>query len=469
MLKKSTIVLMILFLVFTLPVSVKGYQFDSVFSQKVNYLNDEEIYEGITELNMEFTKDFGMNKKLYLNPVLKLKLSENIKFEDTGLNEKPFEDNDYDYLKEGYMDFYLKDADIRVGKQIVDWGSAYELNPTDVINPTDFTAEDPTSSELGVQAIKTDYYFNFNTSLSGVLVAKHRPSLIPNTIENMINDTTEKMIYEEIYTNVSEVVKKEGLPINPEKKSKKILANNFSINKAKDREILDSSDSPEVGLKLTRRNYKGFDIALNYFKGYEDLPLIVSDYEEVKAELAQIVVDTIDNNSSTQKTSIDFGYKDTQALGFSGRGSLGSIGVWSEINYNINEDEEKKIDAVIGGDYTFENNLYTVAQVFHRSYKDYKINDILENSGKDKLLKDQTYLILHGDIPFRSIHTINTDLIVDLGGNGYMLNPEVELSLGTDYSLDLGAVIMDQENTNDFSTLNMLGNEKAYAEFTWNF
>lgn len=467
--KRITVVLMVLFLIAASPVAVQGYQFDSELSQNINYLNNEEIYESLTELNMEITKEFGMNKKLYLNPVFKLKLSENAKFEETGLNEKPFEDNDYDFLREGYMDFYLTDADIRIGKQNIDWGSAYELNPTDVINPIDFTAEEPTSAELGVPSIKTDYYFNFNTSLSGVIVTKHRASLIPNTVENMINDTAENIIYEEVYKNVSEVVNKEGLTINPEKTSKKIIEEKFTINEAQEREILDSSDSPEVALQLTSRNFKGYDIAINYFNGYEDLPLIINDYENVKSELEQIVKDTIAPNSSSQTTSLDFGYKETQGLGFNGRGSLGSMGVWIETNYNVNEDEEKKLDAVIGGDYTFENNLYTVAQVFHRSYNDYEINDILEKEGKDALLKDQTYLILHGDIPFRSIHTINTDLIVDLGGNGYMLNPEVELSLGTDYSLDLGAVIMGQEDTNDLSTLNMLGNEKAYVEFTWNF
>ena len=466
MIKKITVVFMVLFLVIALPTSVKGYQLDSKFSQKINYLNNEEIYEGLTELNMEFTKDFGMNKKLYLNPVFKLKLSENARFEETGLNEKPFEDNDYDFLREGYMDIYLKNADIRVGKQNVDWGSAYELNPTDVINPIDFTAEEPTSAELGVPAVKTDYYFNFNTSLSGVLVTKHRASLIPKTVENMINDTAENMIYKEIYSQIYEQNKNKS---SAQTTTNSIMKNNFTINEAEERKILDSSDSPEFALQLTRRNFNGYDLSLNYFKGYEDLPLIVSDYEDVKAELGQIIKETTSTNISSETTSIDFGYKKTQALGFSGRGSLGSMGVWTEINYNINEDEEKKLDAIIGGDYTFGNNLYTVAQLFYRSYNDYEINDILKNAGKETLLKDQTYLLLHGDIPFRSIHKFNTDLIVDLGGNGYMLNPEVELSLGTDYSLDLGAIIMDQDDTKDFSTLNMLGNEKTYVEFTWNF
>ena len=128
------------------------------------------------------------------------------------------------------------------------------------------------------------------------------------------------------------------------------------------------------------------------------------------------------------------------------------------------------MDLVIGGDYTFENNFYTVVQLFHRNYKDYEINNILKENGKDKLLTNENYLILHGEIPFRSIHTFKGDIIADVEGDGYMINPAAEFSLGNDYNLDLGAVLMnDKSNKKDFSILNLLAEEKAYVEFTWNF
>ncbi len=38
-------------------------------------------------------------------------------------------------LDEAYLDLYLDDTDVRLGQQLVNWGSAYGLNPTSYVNP----------------------------------------------------------------------------------------------------------------------------------------------------------------------------------------------------------------------------------------------------------------------------------------------------------------------------------------------
>ncbi|MGM0438135.1 MAG: DUF1302 family protein [Bacillota bacterium] len=478
--EKITVLVIALIMVFALPVSAQEYDLDGEVTQKLNYLNDSETVEGLTELNLEFSKDFGFDKSIYLNPVFKLNYDENSGIDDLSLNEKLGEDSEYDFLKEAYFDYYLENTDLRVGRQIIDWGSAYELNPTDVINPRDFTAEDPTSAQLGVASIKGDYYFDYRTSLTGVVVGQHRPSPIPSVLGTMVDKKAKGMIAENVSNNIYKNLIDRGF--SPEVAEQdannyttKIMENNFSINDPEKRGMEDLSD-PEIALQFTRRNFKGYDLSVNYFKGYGDIPLITGDYSQIQKELAPIIESYIlaeqDPNvdPSIETVSLDFGYKETQSIGFSGRGSLANIGVWSEINYNQNEDDEKKLDLVIGGDYTFENGFYTVAQLFHRNYKDYEINEILENNGKDKLLTNENYLILHGEMPFRSIHTFKGDIIADLEDDGYMINPAVEFSLANDYNLDIGAVVMnDESNKNDFSTLNMLAEEKAYVEFSWNF
>ena len=474
--KKTTLFFLALVLIFALPVSAQDYQLDSELTQKINYLNNEEVFQGLTELNLEFNKSFGFDKRLYLNPVFKLSYDENSVFDELGINEKLNEDNEYDFLKEAYFDLYLKKSDIRIGKQNIDWGSAFKLNPTDVVNPIDFTAEDPTEAQLAVPAVKTDYYFDFNTSLTGVVIGQHRPSPIPNVIEGMVNSTGEDMISKNVYDGIYSTLIKEGYPEPTAEEEAKIntseiMKNNFTINEAEEREIDDFSD-PELALKVMRRNFNGYDLSLNYFRGYGDIPLITNDYDEIMNKMEKISATYIDPtvDKSSEVASLDFGYKETQALGFSGRGSLGDIGAWTEINYNHNEDDEKKLDLVLGGDYTFENNFYTVVQLFHRSYKDYEINEILKENGYEKLLNDENYLILHGEMPFRSIHTLKGDIITDIEEKGYMVKPAVEFSLGNNYSLNLGAVIMNEQNEErNFSTLNMLAKEKAYLEFSWSF
>ena len=463
--KKITILVIALVMIFALPVSAQEYDLDGEVTQKLNYFDNSEPVEGLTELNFEFSKNFGFDKSIYLNPVFKLNYDEN---------------SEYDFLKEVYFDYYLENTDLRVGRQIIDWGSAYELNPTDVVNPRDFTAKDPTSAELGVTSLKGDYYFDYQTSLTGVVVGQHRPSPIPSALEGMVDKTTKGMIANSVYDGIySKLIEKGSKEISAVETANnitpQIMNNNFTINDPEKREMNDITD-PEISLKFTRRNFKGYDLSVNYFKGYGDIPLIISDYNQVQKDLKPIIESYLlaekDPTAKTSKEtiSLDFGYKETQSIGFSGRGSLADIGVWTEINYNQNEDDEKKLDLVIGGDYTFENNFYTVVQLFHRNYKDYEINDILKNNDKDKLLTDENYLILHGELPFRSIHTLKTDLIADVEGEGYMINPAAEFSLGNDYNLNVGAVVMDDENSEeDFSTLNMLAEEKAYFEFTWNF
>ncbi|MGM0410901.1 MAG: DUF1302 family protein, partial [Bacillota bacterium] len=191
------IVIFALAFVLMLSVSVSAqddYEVDFDLKQKLNYLNNSEQLSGLTEIDMEFTQNIAFDKKLYLNPVLKLSYDENYSFSDLELNEKLNDSENYDYLKEAYFDLYLENADIRIGRQNMNWGSAYEINPTDVVNPMDLSAEDPLDSKLGVASIRSDYYLDFNTSLTGVIAANHRPSSVPDKVENMLYEGSEGMI-----------------------------------------------------------------------------------------------------------------------------------------------------------------------------------------------------------------------------------------------------------------------------------
>src|SRR6056297_1457602 len=462
--KKTTVLVMVLVMIFVLPVSAQEYDLDGEITQKLNYLSDSETVEGVTELNLEFSKDFGLDKSIYLNPIFKLNYDENSKIDAISINQKLGEEGDYDFLKEAYFDYYFENTDLRVGKQIVDWGSAYELNPTNVINPRDFNAEEPITAQLGVASIKADYYFDYKTSITGVVVGEHRASPMPKAVKNMIDTKASNMIADSVYNITYEQLINNGMnkelaQQTAKNNTEQIMGNNFSINDAEEREIKDLSD-PEIALKFTRRNFKGYDFSINYFKGYEDIPLITNDYNQIKDELKPIIKSYIKSAPTDEKVSIDFGYKETQSIGFSGRGSLSDIGVWLEIDYNHNEDDEKKLDLVVGGDYTFENNFYTVVQIFHRNYKDYEINKLLEEKGENKLLSNENYLILHGEIPFKSIHNFKIDLIKDLGSDNYMLNPFAEFSLGNNLNLNIGTIVNNGEDSNkEFSTLSMLSAE----------
>jgi len=400
--------------------------------QDIIYNNAGEEWQGKSLIELELDKSFGFDKKLYINSEIYTNY----------LNEK-FTDLKIDF-NEAYFDLYLKNSDLTIGKQMINWGSAYEINPSSMTNPYDLTALNPTEEKLGVPAIRNTYYFNNRTSLTGVVITDFVKSPVPASLkENMIKG---------IKADFAEQLTKQGVT-NPNL----ILNNNLEVVESEPE--IDEIGELEYAVNLMKRNVRGFDLSASYFNGYEDIPSITSDLDNVKQDLKQIVGEYQRNNYSDTTTALDIDYKRTQGIGLNAIGSISSVGVWSELNYQINEDDEKTIDLILGGDYTFDNKLYTVAQFIHRGYSDHQISR-----------ESMNYLQLHGDKPFRQIHTIKANLIYDLGLGNYMFNPEMTFSLSNNINLDLGTLITGEKEGNDgYSLFNMMSGERTYFELTYNF
>jgi len=83
-------------------------------------------------------------------------------------------------LREGYLSFSAGDADFRVGKQIIVWGRADQLNPTDNLTPRDNTlyVPDIDDQRYGAMALKSTYNFSA-VSLTGIWLPKFHPSQVP--------------------------------------------------------------------------------------------------------------------------------------------------------------------------------------------------------------------------------------------------------------------------------------------------
>ena len=72
-------------------------------------------------------------------------------------------------LREAYVDMNLGSLDVRVGKQIIAWGRADRINPTDNITPRDFTllVSEDDEQRFGVMAVKATYYWR-DVALTGI-------------------------------------------------------------------------------------------------------------------------------------------------------------------------------------------------------------------------------------------------------------------------------------------------------------
>ena len=83
-------------------------------------------------------------------------------------------------LLEGYLNFSSENVDYRIGKQIIVWGRADRLNPTDNLTPRDFTLLTPEDDDqrAGTLAAKMTYHSQAN-SLTGIWLADFNPNVIP--------------------------------------------------------------------------------------------------------------------------------------------------------------------------------------------------------------------------------------------------------------------------------------------------
>lgn len=97
-------------------------------------------------------------------------------------------------LLEGYVNIYGPSLDLRVGKQIVTWGRADALNPTDNLTPKDFTllsAKDEEERRIGSYAVKANLYRGTYT-VSAMWIPLFNPSTIPLTAPPGLTITEDK-------------------------------------------------------------------------------------------------------------------------------------------------------------------------------------------------------------------------------------------------------------------------------------
>ncbi len=83
-------------------------------------------------------------------------------------------------LREAYIDAYAGRFDIRVGHQIVVWGRADGLNPTDSITPRDMLARSPDEDDRRLANFLLRTYYNApHVRMEGIWIPFYKPSRIP--------------------------------------------------------------------------------------------------------------------------------------------------------------------------------------------------------------------------------------------------------------------------------------------------
>ncbi len=81
-------------------------------------------------------------------------------------------------LREGYLNYTAGDADLRIGKQIIVWGRADGINPTDNLSPRNYTLLVPENDDqrMGARAAKVNYHVA-DATVTAVWLPRFTPSV----------------------------------------------------------------------------------------------------------------------------------------------------------------------------------------------------------------------------------------------------------------------------------------------------
>lgn len=190
-------------------------------------------------------------------------------------------------------------------------------------------------------------------------------------------------------------------------------------------DINDQEESQsQQAVKFTRRAFNGFDISFSYFNGQDRFPLL-----------------------QTQE------YPEVSKLGLDINGSIGDIGIWTELvrsEYNLLDNQI--IEGVLGSDYKFNNNLKLTGQLYYRQ-------------NRTEAESDLKFLILNGQKPIRKFHQFELTTIYELDNENIILHPVFDYSLAEAVKLSLGAIWIN--NDSETSMLNI--EEGVYTELVIDF
>jgi hypothetical protein len=164
---KIVVTLAVLFTITTLSLTAKDIEFNGMLRDYIAYTFEDSTF-AVHEQTLDFTlTGWGDNTHMVVNPTIY-----------TGDN-KTLEMG----IREAYIDFFLRDADIRVGKQAIIWGEAEGAFITDLVSPRDmrsFILADFKEIRKGVPAIKVDYYKDSFT-FEGIWLPTFIPTSLPDT------------------------------------------------------------------------------------------------------------------------------------------------------------------------------------------------------------------------------------------------------------------------------------------------
>ncbi|MBE3576100.1 MAG: hypothetical protein IMX00_00140 [Limnochordales bacterium] len=291
-------------------------------------------------------------------------------------------------LREAFLDIYLEDTDLRLGRQRIPWGTADISNPTDNLNPVDYTHPFAEENRLEVLALRAQHYWGDWTA-EFVWIPFFVPSPQPEPGSRW-------------YVPV---------PLPP----------GFSLGAPQ--EPAKELNNSEFALKLSRMGGKA-DFSLSYFDGWDDLPSLHPDLDSM---------------------TIVPVYHRLRVLGADFATASGKWGFRGEAAYFLTEDRERTdpaiknpyLQVVLGADFTPSDAYYFNGAV--------AVEHVAKSavSLKGGPLEEGTTstLMLTAEYRPRFELTCGLDCIYNLTGRDFLLRPRLSYSPADGVTFSTGLLL----------------------------
>ena len=163
-------------------------------------------------------------------------------------------------LREAYLDLYLPNLDLRLGKQIFSWGRTDLINPTDNLTPVDFT-DILDTEKFGLLALKADGFIG-DFTLTGVWIPTFSKSLLPVKGSRFFVDPLSSIpAHVQVPNPQAPTFPPLTLSVTP----------NFQKEEPSSKTLSDRVKNAQYGLKISGF-HRGWDFSTSYFYGFRTLP-----------------------------------------------------------------------------------------------------------------------------------------------------------------------------------------------------
>jgi len=335
-------------------------------------------------------------------------------------------------MQEAYIDLYGDLIDFRIGKQVISWGKADEINPTDVINPERLynITEEKNIRKIGLMAVKADLKAG-GFVLSSICVPDFAMHELP--APGSAWDFYAAAMAEQGLTELT--ILQENRP-----------------------------DAAQWAFKLSK-TIGMLDFSVSYANVWDNL-------YSVKVKMVPPGI--------PEPEALVF-YR-TQMAAADMAASLFDFGIWAEGAYFITQDRDGTdpfiknpyIQYVAGADYTFPNDIKVNVQFFHEIIT--CVNDEAERETEEAAISRLGLSIpVQQAMTFRlaknfgeaDADSVEVFGIWDIKEGGILAGPRIIISPADAVKVELGASIFDGTEGSIFSLFNK--NDELYVKAAYSF